>query len=185
MRNRREQIVITDDILDEFPNLSDAAEVYLNKRIVMGGPVKHLNGSRCWIFTGHVKPDGYGVANFSSKEVASMTSFTCLAHRIAYMIWVGRIEKGVIQHKCDNPCCINPEHLHDDTKSENTRDGFRRREFASPFNRTWKLTVHAVRMIRKLSQEGAIPLEEIAQSFNVCVDTVRRIKDGDTYSFID
>jgi hypothetical protein len=184
MKTPREQIVVTDEILDEFPELDEAANDYLRKRINIGGPVKHLNGSRCWIFTGHVKPDGYGVANFSSVNVAKMISFTCLAHRLAYMIWVDRITKGVIQHKCDHPCCINPDHLQDETKSENTRDGFRRREFASPFNKTWKLTVHAIRMIRTLSRQGNMSVEDIAKAFNVCDDTVYRIKNGDTYSFI-
>lgn len=185
MRSKRKQYVVTDEILDEFPELEDAANKYLQERIKIGGPVKHLGGSRCWIFIGHVKPDGYGVANFSSKEVETGVSFTCLAHRLSYMIWVGRITKGIIQHKCDNPCCINPDHLHDNTHSENTRDGFRRREFASPFNKTWKLTTAAILMIRKLSREGTTPIEDIAKAFNVCNDTVYRIKNGDTYSFIE
>ena len=47
------------------------------------------------------------------------------AHRVAYAqahsIEVEEIA-GVVRHKCDNPKCINPDHLEVGTKKDNSRD---------------------------------------------------------------
>ena len=49
-----------------------------------------------------------------------------LAHRLAYCeannVSLDSIADLVVRHKCDNPQCINPEHLEIGTQADNIRD---------------------------------------------------------------
>jgi hypothetical protein len=52
------------------------------------------------------------------------------AHRFSYMIHKGEIEKGkYVCHTCDNPSCVNPEHLYAGTPKQNNDDKIRRGRF--------------------------------------------------------
>lgn len=43
------------------------------------------------------------------------------AHRVAYRLECGEIS-GQINHSCENPPCVNPNHLYDGTQKENMED---------------------------------------------------------------
>lgn len=78
----------------------------------------------CWEWNGRrgvrEGPSVYG-------RVDDETQVARLAHRIAYMKWVGPLDDDlVLMHKCDNPICINPEHLLPGTQAENLEDMMRK-----------------------------------------------------------
>lgn len=69
----------------------------------------------CWLWTGTVRGKGYGWFQIDGKRKA--------AHRFSYETFKEPIEPGkVIMHTCDNPLCVNPEHLVQGTQKENIRD---------------------------------------------------------------
>lgn len=71
--------------------------------------------SGCWLWLGSIKKNGYGNMAFGG-------SFT-QAHRVSYMAFKGEIPSGfVICHSCDNPSCVNPDHLWHGTYSDNMKD---------------------------------------------------------------
>lgn len=80
----------------------------------------------CWIWTGAVKsapPDNYG--RITTKRDGKAR--TLLAHRVSYEAFVGPIPDGLmLLHSCDNPPCVNPEHLRPGTNLENLQEAVQR-----------------------------------------------------------
>lgn len=70
----------------------------------------------CWEWTGWRFPYGYGSIAIKSKARG--------AHRVYYQLVNGFIDNElVIDHLCENPPCINPDHLEPVTIGENTLRG--------------------------------------------------------------
>lgn len=71
----------------------------------------------CWIWIGSRTLRGYGQMRLSSSRVKF------LAHRIGYVIKNGPIRAGgILMHLCDNPSCVNPDHVVGGTQKKNVRD---------------------------------------------------------------
>ena len=75
----------------------------------------------CWLWTAFCHPEtGYGVFKVR-KNICNQ------AHRFAYELFVGPIPDGMICcHKCDNPPCVNPDHIFLGDKQANTSDMVRK-----------------------------------------------------------
>jgi len=84
--------------------------------------------SGCWIWTGSVDRDGYGMIGRNHT--------TYIAHRISWLIYKSQIPDGLlICHKCDTPGCVNPDHLFLGTDRDNADDSVlkgRKRKKLSP-----------------------------------------------------
>jgi hypothetical protein len=75
--------------------------------------------SGCWEWTGTRNRQGYGVVGIAVNK--RPTGFP--APRLQWMHCHGEIPEGqVIMHTCDNPPCVNPDHLRLGSQSDNLKD---------------------------------------------------------------
>lgn len=114
--------VLSEHDSEEKANASFAAmEMSKHHGSVVSRFMKHVSmqdgDNPCWEWVGGSYNTGYGRFNFGGSGKSS------LAHRVAYEIWKGEIPKGlVVAHSCDNPRCVNPDHLQAMTQADNVQD---------------------------------------------------------------
>lgn len=132
----------------------------------------------CFIVTSHrANQDGYSNLYRNKKHIR--------AHRLVFEECFGTIPEGlVIRHKCDNPRCINPEHLELGTNKENMRDAVERdRNAKGEKNGRSKLTEEKVREIRNMVSTG-MQTKEIAKTLNISFETTKKVRERKTWKHV-
>lgn len=132
------------------------------------GKVKKTD--QCWIWTGFRNKTGYGKTNAKGKTVR--------VHRYSWTLKYGEIPKGMsVCHKCDNPPCVNPDHLFLGTHTDNMRDAYRKGRISHTVgedNPTAKMTNEKVLLARKMHSEGRSGVD-LAKIFGVGSPTMYAI----------
>jgi hypothetical protein len=132
--------------------------------------------SGCTLWLEGLNRTGYGRLRWDGKAQ--------LAHRLAWLACHGSIPKGLcILHRCDNPGCINPDHLRVGSQADNTADMQARNRSTAGRSRpdAWgegngnarhsQQTIEAVRL-------AAGTHAEIARRFGVSKTSVGYVKRG-------
>jgi hypothetical protein len=129
--------------------------------------------SGCWLWLGfnHGKRRKcvYGGFHYNGK--------IWLAHRVSYVLYKGPIPNGKhILHVCDNPKCVNPDHLYAGTQQNNMDD--MRIRFREPNRKgeahSWtKLTEKDVLYIRAHSE---FSLRKLSNKFHVTPEQISNVR---------
>lgn len=134
----------------------------------------------CWVCTSHCKnKEGYPYYKFNGK-VGRM-------HRYMYEKYKGKIPEGyIVRHACDNPSCINPDHLLLGTHKDNKQDSINRKRHAKGTSvHSAKLTEKDVKEIRKLLKNKYYGyMQNICKKFNVSSDCIYNIKNNKSWKHI-
>lgn len=132
----------------------------------------------CINFTGSKGKFGHGELAYKGVRYR--------AHRLAYIAYIGPIPDGlVVCHACDNPSCINPEHLFIGTQADNLADARKKKRMKAPLvygeqHGLSRLTESDVLKIR----EDNRPYRQIARDYGVNPSTIKRAKTGETWGHI-
>jgi hypothetical protein len=141
------------------------------------GPVVRHDLGRCWIWTASSTRDGYGRFKLDGTEI--------LAHVVSLIEAVGN-DPDLDQacHRCDQPSCVNPNHLFWGTNSTNQIDcaakGRHHLQKARPVgtnNANAKLTEKDVKSIRLRLGAGE-SRTSVANDIGVSYHTIRLIQIG-------
>lgn len=126
--------------------------------------------NECWLWSGALSAAGYGVLNTKGKVE--------LAHRISFEIHNSDPGSMHVRHKCDNPKCVNPDHLELGNHTDNMIDMGKRFRAAS-----CKLTEEQRAEVLMRFQAGEADTS-IARDMNVTTQAIyywRRKQNRETF----
>lgn len=150
----------------------------------------------CWEWQGVRMGRGYGQFTYDGVRY--------YAHRLSYWKEYGPIPKPQVNHHCDNPPCVNPNHLYSGTHSDNLKDAYERNpnfkntidNIGVPFSgkddpRTVtltgedapsaKVTNEEAEEIRQKYENGEL-YADLAEEYGLNQSTIGYIVRGDTFS---
>lgn len=141
--------------------------------------------SGCWLWEKALNNKGYGLLQCGG--------YKGYAHRFSYALRNGPIASGKhVCHRCDNPCCVNPDHLWLGTAADNMADCAQKGRHASQRGGARyaigaragraKLTDSLVAEIRALGRSQS--QRAIAARYGVTKTAIKLIQQGSTWKHL-
>lgn len=143
-----------------------------------------ITESGCWEYQGYTAESGYGTLKIYCRNLRPQKR-TFRAHRVSFAFF-GGADPGehFVCHRCDNPACINPDHLYLGTPLSNTQDMWRRSRAApqqGEHNGACKLTeATVVDVVAKICQ--GMTNKQIAHELPVTHSQVSLIRLGKSWT---
>lgn len=130
--------------------------------------------SGCWIWQGLI-PRSHGYAIFSGRRV----------NRLSYQVFHGPISANIfVLHECDNPACINPDHLYAGDHQRNMQDRTDRgRNLVGDRHPRARLTAGDIPHIRAAVAAGRTQ-RGVAAEFGVAQSQIWSVCSGRTWAHV-
>lgn len=126
----------------------------------------------CWEWEGASLPRRYGLFTFDGER-------TRVAHKLMLKLWFNGLPHGLLAlHACDNPKCVNPNHLWLGTSQENSDDCVQKNRQYRPKGEQHnmaKLTEADVRSIRQRYALGHLPYKSVAAEYGVTAQAIFQV----------
>jgi hypothetical protein len=128
----------------------------------------------CWVWAGTMR-GAYGTFSIGARSAGQVG-----AHRMAWQLTNGPIAAGLfVCHRCDNPPCVNPDHLFLGTVQDNVADMVAKgRGVAADRHGCAKLTREQAQAVLDTYFAGGITIKETGRTLGVPRGTVRDIVCG-------
>lgn len=164
----------------------------IRPRVYAGGDQERLksktvvnDATGCWEWIASLNTNGYGQFRFRETNYP--------AHRAAWILFRGEIPAdkttayGTMQvlHRCDNPVCVNPDHLFLGTQTDNINDAVGKNRWGErgcPGESHGRaiVTVDDVRAIRASSESNGV----LAKRYGISKSAVLHIKHRRSWKHI-
>lgn len=130
------------------------------------------NGCTNWTMC--TNKDGYGIMGTGSR--LDGTNRSVVTHRVSAAVWLGFSLKSPFKvlHKCDNPACINPDHLFIGTQADNVADREAKGRTAKGEMSRSNFSPSDVLEIRRAYANGT-SIKELANRYSVHWNTIDKI----------
>jgi hypothetical protein len=149
--------------------------VEIEEKLLNYTKVKGSLPTECWEWQGARYDYGYGRVHWNGEW---------RAHRASYTVHVGAIPRGLyVLHRCDNPPCLNPDHLFLGTQAENIVDMVRKGRCNAASGSRAGLAVLTDELAAELLQllsEGKSEVF-IAEYYGLSRSVVRSLAIGESY----
>lgn len=158
----------------------------IQKRVRNGSPLRFIHdialswsGDDCLLWPYTVAGGGYGALRiYGNKKIGSHALVCKLVHGPK------PADDYEVAHSCGVRLCCNPAHLRWATRAENHADKIvHGTSVRGERNGVAQLTEDQVREIKSL--QWSVSQNKLAKEFGVCTSTIRNIRTGKTWGWLD
>jgi len=142
--------------------------------------VDRSNDDECWEWQYHRNEDGYGQFGYDGRVE--------LAHSVVLMLHGETLGEEYVLHHCDNPACVNPEHLYVGDQEDNMQDREERSGYEHPLGEEHprsSLSDDDVAVIKWKLENTDMIQKEIANEYGVSREAIGEISRGATWTHVE
>lgn len=128
----------------------------------------------CLEWQNRINQHGYGEIDITRDGMRQIHK----AHRLMYLFSFGNPGELHVLHKCDNPPCVNPDHLFLGTRSDNMVDAIKKGRWSS-----CKFTPTEIIRVRERRKAGW-SVQKLADHYGVIPSTISKITTGRSWRHV-